>query len=155
MSSQNLFLNQNESELTPVFEQKRVDLDHKSKRKNPQNDSRRTRSEILKLRLTHEEKQLISDNALKAETNITEYILASINNSPIVVVEKIPELLVELLRQGNNLNQLVRIAHQTHSQDVFGVEEAVKKCYEAHEKLMKFCEEWDVKIKKIQTKKGE
>ena len=155
MSSHNLFLNENESELTPIFELKNIPADHKSKRKNPQNDSRRVRNEVLKLRLTTEEKQLISDNAFKADMSITEYIMATVNDSQIIVVDKIPQLLLELLRQGNNLNQLVKIAHQTRGQDISGAEEAVKKCNEAHEKLMKFCEDWDVKLKKSQAKKGE
>lgn len=39
---------------------------------------------------------------------MTEFILRAITGKPIVVVERASELLAELKRQGNNLNQAVR-----------------------------------------------
>lgn len=37
-----------------------------------------------------------------------EFILRSITNKPIIVIEQCGEILAELKRQGNNLNQAVR-----------------------------------------------
>ena len=39
---------------------------------------------------------------------MTEFVLRTITGKPIVVVEHASELLAELKRQGNNLNQAVR-----------------------------------------------
>ena len=39
---------------------------------------------------------------------MTEFIIRAITGKPIVVVEHASELLAELKRQGNNLNQAVR-----------------------------------------------
>lgn len=156
MASHNLFFKSKSATiLEPETSPSGSNLDHQTQSKKPQNEGRRTRSEVLKLRLTPEEKQLISDNATKANMSVTEYIMTVVSGSPIVVVDKIPELHLELLRQGNNLNQLVKIAHQTNGWDVFGIEEAVKKCSETHKKLLEFCEYWNVKLRKSQSKKGE
>lgn len=39
---------------------------------------------------------------------MTEFVIRAITGKPIVVVEHASELLAELKRQGNNLNQAVR-----------------------------------------------
>ena len=39
---------------------------------------------------------------------MTEFVIRSITDKPIIVVEHASELLAELKRQGNNLNQAVR-----------------------------------------------
>lgn len=40
-----------------------------------------------------------------------EFILRSITNKPVIVIERGGEILAELKRQGNNLNQAVRSSH--------------------------------------------
>ena len=42
---------------------------------------------------------------------MTEFVIRAITNKPITVVENAGELLTELKRQGNNLNQAVRNSH--------------------------------------------
>ena len=39
---------------------------------------------------------------------MTEFVIRSITDKPITVIENASELLAELKRQGNNLNQAVR-----------------------------------------------
>ena len=87
--------------------------------------------------------------------SMTDYIMAAVNSSPIVVVDKFPQIHIELLKQGNNLNQLLKIAHQTNARELNGVEEAVKNCSELHQKIIKFCDDWNVKLRNQKAKKGD
>ena len=49
------------------------------------------------------------DSKLQAsELTMTEFIIRSIMDKPVVVIEGGNEMLAELKRQGNNLNQAVR-----------------------------------------------
>ena len=44
---------------------------------------------------------------------MTEFVIRAITDKPITVVENVGEILTELKRQGNNLNQAVRICTTT------------------------------------------
>lgn len=157
MAFKNLFSNKKEvvSEPMTVSNKPGEDDAHEGKKRNPQNDNLRTRCEVLKLRLTKEEKKLISEKAVKADMSMTDYIMATVKETQIIVIDNIPQVYTELLRQGNNLNQLVRVAHQTGAEELVGVEDAVKQCSETCKKLMRFCEKWDVKLRSSKKKKGE
>ncbi len=39
---------------------------------------------------------------------MTEFVIRAITNKPVVVIDRASEILSELKRQGNNLNQAVR-----------------------------------------------
>ena len=39
---------------------------------------------------------------------MTEFVIRAITDKPIIVIEKSNEILAELKRQGNNLNQITR-----------------------------------------------
>lgn len=159
MAFKNLFSNKNESNSAPTsapnYSVESAALEGSGIRKKPQDDSLRTRREVLKLRLTQEEKQLISDKAAEANMSMTDYIMAAVNGSQIIVIDKFPQVHVELMRQGHNLNQLLKIAHQTGARELSGIDEAVKNCSEVHKKLMRFCDNWDVKLRNSKKKKEE
>lgn len=108
----------------------------------------RRRSEILKLRLTQEEFDYITEQAKLAQMSKTDYLLKVAHDRPAVVIEDIPALLVELRRQGVNLNQLTRLAHQTQSTDLPQIEEVLISCELAQNSLLDLCAEWDIKLRK-------
>lgn len=54
---------------------------------------------------------------------MTEFVIRAITGKPIIVVEGASELLAELKRQGNNLNQVVR-----NSYNGLATEEEIRSC---------------------------
>lgn len=68
----------------------------------------RRRSERLSLSLTPDEKVMIRSAAEDAGMSQTDFIIASVKRTRIVVITALPEALLELSRQGNNLNQIAR-----------------------------------------------
>jgi len=54
---------------------------------------------------------------------MTEFVIRAITDKPIIVVEHASELLAELKRQGNNLNQAVRNGYYG-----IGTEREIKSC---------------------------
>ena len=59
-------------------------------------------------RANEKEKNLIDRAIAASGLTMTEFVIRSITDKPIIVVEHASELLAELKRQGNNLNQAVR-----------------------------------------------
>lgn len=70
---------------------------------------KRTRSRALTLRLTAEELKRWQKQYVKSqEKNQTDFLMRLLGEKDIVVIEEYTETLVELKRQGNNLNQIAR-----------------------------------------------
>ena len=69
---------------------------------------KRTRPFAYTFRVSEQEKNLIDDKMAKSGLTMREFILRSIMDKPIIVIERGGEILAELKRQGNNLNQAVR-----------------------------------------------
>ena len=73
----------------------------------------RNQTERLTLRLTPEEKTALQERMYKAfAPSMRDFVLKMCMDGKIVVNEDLRELNQELRRQGNNLNQLIRLAHQ-------------------------------------------
>lgn len=73
----------------------------------------RNQTERLTIRLTPEEKMALQERMYKAVApSMRDFVLKMCMEGKIVVNEDLRELNQELRRQGNNLNQLVRLAHQ-------------------------------------------
>lgn len=68
----------------------------------------RTRPFAYTFRATDKERQIIDEKIKQSELTMTEFIIRAITDKPITVVENAGEILTELKRQGNNLNQAVR-----------------------------------------------
>ena len=58
--------------------------------------------------MSEQEKNLIDEKIAKSGLTMREFILRSITDKPIIVIERGGEILAELKRHGNNLNQAVR-----------------------------------------------
>lgn len=68
----------------------------------------RTRQFAYNFRASEQEKNLIDSAIAKSGLTMTAFVIRSITDKPITVIEKGTEILAELKRQGNNLNQAVR-----------------------------------------------
>lgn len=68
----------------------------------------RTRPYAYTFRATAEEKELIDSKIKASGLTMTEFIIRAIKNKPVTVINSGGEILAELKRQGNNLNQAVK-----------------------------------------------
>ena len=73
--------------------------------------AKRTRPFAYTFRVSEQEKNLIDEKLAKSGLTMREFLLRSITNKPIIVIERGGEILAELKRQGNNLNQAVRSSY--------------------------------------------
>lgn len=73
----------------------------------------RTQTETITIRLTPEEKLAIGRRMLEtASPSVRQFVLDMCMNGKVIVNSDLRELNKELRYQGNNLNQLTRLAHQ-------------------------------------------
>ena len=70
--------------------------------------TKRKRPFAYTFRATAEEKELIDSKLQASGLTMTEFIIRSILDKPVVVIDGGNEMLAEHKRQGNNLNQAVR-----------------------------------------------
>lgn len=124
----------------------------KKKRTTPQDDAKRTRNSQVEIRLTEEEVAELKAAASAAGISLADFVMASAKNKPIVICKHIPGLLVELRRQGANLNQVVHLAQQTKVLNIWAVERAAESCEKTQIKIREFCEKWDVKTTPIKLR---
>lgn len=68
----------------------------------------RTRPFAYTFRATDKERQIIDEKIKQSGLTMTEFVIRAITDKSITVVENAGEILTELKRQGNNLNQAVR-----------------------------------------------
>jgi predicted DNA binding CopG/RHH family protein len=73
-------------------------------------DKHKPYTERLKLRMTVEEKQELQAKAAKANMTVSKYIRALINNKKIVVAPDLPKLVVQTIKIGVNVNQILNVA---------------------------------------------
>ena len=73
----------------------------------------RTQTETITIRVTPEEKSAIQKRAHEASApSMRQFVLEMCKNGSIVINSDLRKLNSELRYQGNNLNQLTRLAHQ-------------------------------------------
>ncbi|MBK5263508.1 MAG: plasmid mobilization relaxosome protein MobC, partial [Peptostreptococcaceae bacterium] len=66
----------------------------------------------INLRVTEKEYEKIAKKAKKTKMNISQYVSLSALGRDIVVFEDLKELIHQLSKAGNNLNQITLLAHQ-------------------------------------------
>jgi hypothetical protein len=90
-----------------------------------------TRNKAITLRMTQEELDFFQKQLGTAKPkNQTDFFLAVLRKKPIIVIEDLRPMLLELKRHGNNLNQITRKLNENNS---FG-ESAIKvmnECWKA------------------------
>lgn len=73
----------------------------------------RTQTETITIRVTPEEKSAIQKRVYEAAApSMRQFVLEMCKNGSIVINSDLRKLNSELRYQGNNLNQLTRLAHQ-------------------------------------------
>lgn len=71
------------------------------------------RDERVHLRITEGEKRAIAERARRAGLSLSEFVRSAALNGEVAVIDTTPlcKVLYEMNREGNNLNQLARLAH--------------------------------------------
>ena len=82
----------------------------------------RTRNKSIPIRVTEKELEAIDEAAKKAKKNRTEYLISAALGKEITVINDLREMITQLKRIGNNLNQLTRKAN-AHEVDVVDLTE--------------------------------
>lgn len=72
----------------------------------------RARPKQIVVRASESEFKTIKDKVSKSKINQNEYLLRCLLDKNIIVVDGVKELITEIKRIGNNLNQLTRLAHE-------------------------------------------
>ena len=70
------------------------------------------KDEFIRFRVAGWENHYITKKAEKAHMSVSEFVRSSAMGREVTVIEGVDELLTELRRQGNNLNQLTIMARQ-------------------------------------------
>lgn len=109
----------------------------------------RKRSERLSLSLTPEEKNLICDGANAAGMCRRDFVIASVKGTRVVVITSLQEVLLELSRQGNSMNQIARRLNQKSCVNYAEIEKTCRACQNAYEAVVRFIDRWDVKLKRM------
>lgn len=90
---------------------------------------KRRRSEAITIRMTPEEHENFERKFLDSGAkNKTDFVISAVENVNIINAgDKISELLIELRRQGNNLNQIAKKANETGFVESENLENAIQK----------------------------
>ncbi|MCB2295951.1 plasmid mobilization relaxosome protein MobC [Clostridium algoriphilum] len=75
-------------------------------------DQYRTRSKQIVLRTTEKEFELIQEKVEKSKLKQNEFLLNCALQKDIIVIDGLRDLLLELVREGKNLNQIARALNQ-------------------------------------------
>lgn len=73
------------------------------------------KNERIYLRVTSEEKELITKSARSANMNISEYILCLVKKKRVVNIRGFPDLLYQIAKIGININQITAAINTKHS----------------------------------------
>ena len=91
----------------------------------------RKRNISIPIRVTAKELQAIDEAAKKAKKNRTEYLISAALGKEITVINDLREMLTQLKRIGNNLNQLTRKAnaHEVEVVDLTEINHSMGEIY--------------------------
>ena len=78
-------------------------------------DQKRTRNKQIILRTTEKEYELIQKKVEKSKLKQNDFLLKSALQKDIIVIEGLQKLLLELIREGKNLNQIAKALNQNES----------------------------------------
>jgi uncharacterized protein (DUF1778 family) len=90
----------------------------------------------LELSLTVEEKELIKLKAKQAKMSMAKFIVTTVENHPIFVIENLTTFAVQLKKLGTNINQLAKIANEQKFLDI-STKKAIKEIQKTLEEIAK------------------
>lgn len=101
----------------------------------------RKRSKQVKFWASEEELEKIKKKAEKSKLTQSEYLLRSALDKNIIVVEGLKDILIELSREGNNLNQITKALNQGDRVEGYKILEAKEKLMDLWDNIEKILKE--------------
>lgn len=83
-----------------------------SKKSKQKKDVNRTRNKSFNLRFSEKEFEELNEKIKKSKLNRTDFILKCIENKDIIVIENLTKTIVEIRKQGVNINQIARAINE-------------------------------------------
>lgn len=71
-----------------------------------------SRPKQMPFRVSEKEKEQILNKISKSKLNQNEYLLKCALDKEIIIIDDLDEIIKQLVRVGNNLNQLTKLSHQ-------------------------------------------
>ena len=86
---------------------------------------------VITIRVTKQEKERLIKKSQKAEMTLSEYLIEQGLERDIVIIEDVKNLVYELRKIGNNINQLTHLANSGVIRTVYldGFKEDMKKIW--------------------------
>ena len=95
----------------------------------------RKRYKQIKFCVTESEHKKIKDKVVKSKLTQTEYLIKSALDKKIVIIEGLKEIIVELSREGNNLNQIARKLNEGKEVSLLEIKEMKNKLIDLWDKI--------------------
>lgn len=117
----------------------------KKKRKEPV----RQRNKPIHIRLTADEAAELKTAAATANKSVADFVVSAARGETLICLPGGADIYAELKRQGNNLNQVVKLSWENEGKPVPELDQALQKHLQIQQKIMDFISDLEVIATKI------
>ena len=97
----------------------------------------RKREKQIKFYVNEKEYEQIKKKVEKSKLKQQEYLIKSALNKKIIVIDGLKEILLELSREGNNLNQIAKKINEGEQRDIKEMKNKLNNLWNLVEKILK------------------
>ncbi|MGU8578193.1 plasmid mobilization protein [Clostridium perfringens] len=97
----------------------------------------RKREKQIKFYVNEKEYDQIKKKVKKSKLKQQEYLIKSALNKKIIVIDGLKEILLELSREGNNLNQIAKKINEGEQKDIKEMKNKLNNLWDLIEKILK------------------
>ena len=97
----------------------------------------RKRDKQIRFYVTEKEYKEIKKKVEKSKLKQTDYLIKSALNKKIIVVDGLKEIILELSREGNNLNQMAKKINEGEQTDIKEMKKNLMELWDLIEKILK------------------
>ena len=97
----------------------------------------RKREKQIKFYVNDNEYDQIKKKVEKSKLKQQEYLIKSALNKKIIVIDGLKEILLELSREGNNLNQIAKKINEGEQKDIKEMKNKLNNLWDLIEKILK------------------
>lgn len=97
----------------------------------------RKREKQIKFYVNEKEYEQIKKKVEKSKLKQQEYLIKSALNKKIIVIDGLKEILLELSREGNNLNQIAKKINEGEQKDIKEMKNKLNNLWDLIEKILK------------------
>lgn len=97
----------------------------------------RKRDKQIKFYVNEKEYEQIKKKVEKSKLKQQEYLIKSALNKKIIVIDGLKEILLELSREGNNLNQIAKKINEGEQKDIKEMKNKLNNLWDLIEKILK------------------